>query len=165
PELTIDGHRIPSQLEHTIRNVAADDDHVTSNANDAKSVSSGRSSKFGFRKRLSRLFKGDHRVKETAPSLGVVSASIVIAGPGQHVQSSAPDRNVAPVSLGPHSPPHASQTSSTALAAPVAQMQPNLAANIRLDIFPENVAKPTHKTDLPKPHARVDKTLQLVYAY
>ncbi|KAG0288832.1 hypothetical protein BGZ97_006665, partial [Linnemannia gamsii] len=44
---------------------------------------------------------------------------------------------------------------------------PSRAAGVplRLDIFPENVAKPIYKTDLPKPHARVDKTPQLVYAY
>ncbi|KAG0281055.1 hypothetical protein BGZ96_001312, partial [Linnemannia gamsii] len=44
---------------------------------------------------------------------------------------------------------------------------PSSAASVplRSDIFPENVAKPTYRTDLPKPHTRVDKTPQLVYAY
>ncbi|KAG0292727.1 hypothetical protein BGZ97_005519, partial [Linnemannia gamsii] len=165
PELTIDGHRILSQPERTIRNVAANDDQETSNASDARSVSSGRSSKVGVRKRLSRLFKGDNKVKESSPSSGVASIPVAIAVPEQYVQFAAPDSSAAPSSLRSNPPGHASQTPSTTLTVPVAQMQPNPAANIRLDIFPKNVAKPTHKTDLPKPHARVDKTPQLVYAY
>ncbi|KAG9064371.1 hypothetical protein KI688_003559 [Linnemannia hyalina] len=62
------------------------------------------------------------------------------------------------------SPPPAS-SSSTTLVVPAIQLQPNPSANgtLRMDIFPENVIRPIYKIDLPKPHARVDKTPQLVY--
>ncbi|KAF9536138.1 hypothetical protein EC957_012423, partial [Mortierella hygrophila] len=55
--------------------------------------------------------------------------------------------------------------SSTPLVVPETQPQPSPASNgiLRVDIFPENVIKPIYKTDLPKPHARVDMTPQLVY--
>ncbi|KAG0053947.1 hypothetical protein BGZ90_006086, partial [Linnemannia elongata] len=52
------------------------------------------------------------------------------------------------------------------LAVPATQVRPSSAAadgSIRTDLFPKNIAKPTFKTDLPKPHARIDKTPQLVY--
>ncbi|KAF9294305.1 hypothetical protein BGZ88_004084, partial [Linnemannia elongata] len=51
------------------------------------------------------------------------------------------------------------------LAAPDTQVRlcPTAEGPIRMDIFPGSAAKPTYKTDLPKPHARVDKTPQLVY--
>ncbi|KAG0293763.1 hypothetical protein BGZ96_002346 [Linnemannia gamsii] len=152
---------------HATRNVAADDNRETSNASNAKSVSSGHSSRFGFSKRLSRLFKRDHKVKKIAPSSAVATAPVSIVGPRQHVQSAAPGSNAIPVSLGLHSPAHASQTPPTTLAVPVTQMHLNPSArdSLRLDIFPENVAKPTHKTSLLKPYVRVDKTPQLVYCY
>ncbi|KAG0271488.1 hypothetical protein BGZ96_005789, partial [Linnemannia gamsii] len=144
-----------------------DGDRETSNASGAKPVSSRRSSKFDFRKSLSKLFKGDLKVKETAPSSAVASAPVAIVRPGQNVQSTAPDSNAVPISLGSHSPAHASQAPSTTLDIPVTQLQPSPAASepFRLDIFPENVAKPTYKTDLPESHARVDKTPQLIYCY
>ncbi|KAF9271305.1 hypothetical protein BGZ88_006376, partial [Linnemannia elongata] len=116
-----------SPLDHTAtRNVIADGIRGPGDASDARSISSGRKSKLGFRKRLSRLFKGDKNVIETTS---------------------------------------ASQTSCTSPIVSIVQLQPSPAENgtLRLDIFPKNVTKPTLRTDLPKPHARVDKTLQLVY--
>ncbi|KAF9307571.1 hypothetical protein BGZ91_008347, partial [Linnemannia elongata] len=116
-----------SPLGHrTRRNVTAGVGHGPSDASDARSVSSNRSSKFGFRKRLSRLFKGDKKCIETAS---------------------------------------ASQTLSSSPIVSVLQLQPSPAASgtLRVDVFLENVTKPTFKTDLPKPHARVNKTPQLVY--
>ncbi|KAF9539320.1 hypothetical protein EC957_005542, partial [Mortierella hygrophila] len=156
-----------SPLGHrTTKDVTADADHGPSDASDAMSVSSGRSSKFGFRKRLSRLFKGDDpKVKETVPASAASSAPIKLVGTEGHIQSAAPDRSAVPISLGLHSPPHSAEMSSTTLIVPAAQPHPSPAANgtFRMDIFPENVIRPIYKTDLPKPHARVDKTPQLVY--
>ncbi|KAG9064388.1 hypothetical protein KI688_003576 [Linnemannia hyalina] len=152
------GHR-------TTRDVAADVNHGASDASDARSVSSGRSSKFRIRKRLSRLFKGGPKVKETVSTSAASSAPVTLIGTEKRIQSSAPDRNAAPVSLELHSPAHSTEMSSTPLVVLATQMQQNPAAygTLRVDIFPENVAKPTYKTDLPKPHARIDKTSQLVY--
>ncbi|KAG0063702.1 hypothetical protein BGZ90_002534, partial [Linnemannia elongata] len=54
--------------------------------------------------------------------------------------------------------------SSAPLVIPATQpLRPAASGTLRVDIFPENVIKPTYKTDLPKPYARVDKTPQLVY--
>ncbi|KAG9064432.1 hypothetical protein KI688_003622 [Linnemannia hyalina] len=158
-----------SSLNHlghrTTRDVAADVDHGPGDTSDAKSVSSGRSSKSGFRKRLSRFFKGDPKVKDTVPASVASSAPVALVRAEEHVQSAAPDRNAVPVSLGLHSPAQSAEMSSTLPIIPAAHPQPNTAANgtLRVDIFPENVIKPIYKADLPKPHARVDKTPQLVY--
>ncbi|KAG9064395.1 hypothetical protein KI688_003583 [Linnemannia hyalina] len=150
---------------HITRDVDTDVDHGPGGASDARSVSSGRSSKFGFRKRLSRLSKGDPKVKETVPALAASSAPISLVGTEGCIQSVAPDRNAVSVSLGLHSPVQSAGMLSTPLAVPATQPQPSPAGNgtLRVDIFPENVINPIYKTDLPKPHARVDKTPQLVY--
>ncbi|KAG0041759.1 hypothetical protein BGZ89_007244, partial [Linnemannia elongata] len=147
------------------RDVAADVDHGPGGANDAKSVSSRRSSKLGFKKRLSRLFKGDSKVKETVPTLAASSAPITLVGTGGHTQFAVPDRNVVPVSLILHSPADPVGTSSVMLVVPPTQVCLSSAADdsVRMDVFPENVTKPTLKADLPKKLARVDKTPQLVY--
>ncbi|KAF9294914.1 hypothetical protein BGZ88_003132, partial [Linnemannia elongata] len=52
-----------------------------------------------------------------------------------------------------------------AVSATQVRLSPATDGSIRMDIFPENVAKPTYRTGLPKPHARVDKTPQLVYGF
>ncbi|KAF9536071.1 hypothetical protein EC957_000530, partial [Mortierella hygrophila] len=120
PEITVDGHRVLSQLENTAalggvslktsdvptitqglaiiqlgpanllnplghrttRDVATDVDHGP--------VSSGHSSKFGFRKRLSRFLNGDPKVKETAPASAASSAPVTLVGTEGHIQSAAP---------------------------------------------------------------------------
>ncbi|KAG9064421.1 hypothetical protein KI688_003611 [Linnemannia hyalina] len=203
PEITVDGHRVLSQLENTAtlgrvssksgdiptiaqglatiqlgpanllsplghrttRDVAEDVDHGPGYTSDARSVSSGHSSKVGFRKRLSRFLNGDPKVKETAPASAASSAPITLIGNEGHIQSGPPDRDAVPVSLGLRSPPYSAGMSSTPFVVPATQPQPSPAASgtLRMDIFPENVIKPIYKTDLPKPHARVDKTPQLVY--
>ncbi|KAF9309290.1 hypothetical protein BGZ91_007468, partial [Linnemannia elongata] len=152
-----------SPLGH--RDADADNDHGPSDASDARAVLSGRSSKSGFRKRLSRLFKGDSKVKETVLTSAPSSAPITLVGTEGRIQLAVSDRDAVSVSLELHSPVEPFETSSIMLVIPATQVQPSSAANgsIRIDIFPENVAKPTYKTDLPKPHARVDKTPQLVY--
>ncbi|KAF9315951.1 hypothetical protein BGZ91_005654, partial [Linnemannia elongata] len=146
----------------TARDVAADVDRGSDGASDAKSVSSGRSSKFGFRKRFSRFFKGGPKAEKPIPTSAASSTSTTLLGTEERIHSAAPDRKAVPVSLGLHSPAHSAEMSSTPL---ITQPQPSLGANgtLRVDIFPENVIKPIYKTDLPKPHARVDKTPQLVY--
>ncbi|KAF9113559.1 hypothetical protein BGX30_006912, partial [Mortierella sp. GBA39] len=152
------GHR-------TTRDVATDVDHGPGDASDARSVSSGRSSKFGIRKRLSKLFKGDPKVKETVPTSAASPAPVILIGTEERIQSAAPERNAAPVLSELHSPADPVEMSSTPLVVPATQPQPSPAANgtLRVDIFPENIIKPIYKTDLPKPHARFDKTPQLVY--
>ncbi|KAG9064423.1 hypothetical protein KI688_003613 [Linnemannia hyalina] len=155
-----------SPLGHlTTRDVAEDVDHGPGHTSDARSVSSGHSSKVGFRKRLSRFLNGDPKVKETAPASAASSAPVTLVGTESRIQSAAPDLDAVPVSLGLHSPAPSAEMSSTPLVVPETQLQPSPAASrtLRVDIFPENVIKPIYKTDLPKPHARVDKTPQLVY--
>ncbi|OAQ24656.1 hypothetical protein K457DRAFT_826358 [Linnemannia elongata AG-77] len=152
---------------HTGMDGATDVDHGPSDASDARSVTSSRSSKSGFRKRLSRFFKGDPKVKETMPASAASSAPITLVATKGRIQYAAPtpDRNAVPVSLNLHSPANSAETSSTILNVPVTEVRPSPAAvsSIRMDIFPENIPKPTYKTDLPKQLARVDKTPQLVY--
>ncbi|KAF9308644.1 hypothetical protein BGZ91_007730, partial [Linnemannia elongata] len=152
------GHR-------TARDVTEDVDNGPSDVSDARSVSSGRSSKSGFKQRLSRLFKGDSKVKDTVLASAAPSVPVTLSGNEGRVLSAAPDHNAVPMSLNLHSPVNPVDTSSTILDVPATQVRPNPAAvsSIRMDIFPENVAKPTYKTDLPKQLARVDKTPQLVY--
>ncbi|OAQ23322.1 WD40 repeat-like protein [Linnemannia elongata AG-77] len=155
-----------SSLSHrTARNAATDDGHGPSDSCDARSVSLGRLSKSGYRKRLSRIFKGDSKVKETIPASTALSAPITLFGTEGRIQSAALDHSTVPVSLKLHSPADPVETSSTMLAAPDTQVRlsPTAEGPIRMDIFPGNAAKPIYKTDLPKPHARVDKTPQLVY--
>ncbi|KAF9539609.1 hypothetical protein EC957_005195, partial [Mortierella hygrophila] len=189
PEIAIDGPHVLSQLDHTaslgrVSSKSGDISTITqelaaiqlgpanllsphgpSDASDAKSVSTGRSSKSGFRKRLSRLFKGDPKVKETVPTSAASSAPATLVGTKGRIESAAPGRNATPVSLGLHSPAHSAGMSSTPPVVPTTQPQPSPTASrtFRVDIFPENVIKPIYKTNLPKPHARVDMTPQLVY--
>ncbi|KAF9310240.1 hypothetical protein BGZ91_007147, partial [Linnemannia elongata] len=111
---------------HSTKDVATDDAHPPGDTSDTISVSPGRLSKFGFRKRLSRLFKGDLKVKDTVP-----------------IYQASPSSPIVPVVL--------------------LQPSPTASGALRLDIFPENVIKPTFKTELSKSYAHVDKTLQLVY--
>ncbi|KAG0060279.1 hypothetical protein BGZ90_004091, partial [Linnemannia elongata] len=152
-----------SPLGH--RDADADNDHGPSDASDARSVLSGRSSKSGFRKRLSRLFKGDSKVKETVLTSAPSSAPITLVGTEGRIQLAVSDRVAVSVSTELHSPVEPFEASSIMLVIPGTQVRPSSVTNgsIRIDIFPENVTKPTYKTGLPKPHARVDKTLQLVY--
>ncbi|KAF9308472.1 hypothetical protein BGZ91_007796, partial [Linnemannia elongata] len=146
------------------RNAAADDNHEPGDSSDARSVSSSNSSKSGFRKRFSRLFKRDPRVKETVTISAVSSASVKLVRTEGCIQSSAPNSDAVLVSSRRHSPADLVEISSSNLAVPTTQAPgPAADGSIRLDIFSENVAKPTYKTDLPKPHARIDKTPQLVY--
>ncbi|KAG0043954.1 hypothetical protein BGZ89_006240, partial [Linnemannia elongata] len=82
-----------SPLGHrTTKDAVVDVDHGPSDATDVKSVNSARPSKFGFRKRLSRLFKGHPKVKDPVPASAASSAPITLAETGEPVQSAAPDR-------------------------------------------------------------------------
>ncbi|KAF9539608.1 hypothetical protein EC957_005194 [Mortierella hygrophila] len=149
----------------TTRYVVADVDHGPGGTSDARTVFSGLSSGLGFKKRLSRLFKGDSKVKDTVPASAASSAPFTLVGTEGRVQSAAPDCDTVPVSLGLYSPAQSAEMSSTPLIVPATQPLPKPAASgtLRVDIFPENVIKPIYKTNLPKPRARVDKTPQLVY--
>ncbi|KAF9283714.1 hypothetical protein BGZ88_010342, partial [Linnemannia elongata] len=155
-----------SPLGHrTTRNDATEDSHGPGDASDAKSVSLNRSSKVGLRNRWSRLFKGDSKVKETVLTSAASSAPVTLVGAEGRIQSAAPDRSAVPASLGLYSLKNPIEISSAMLDVPVTQVRPSPAADgsIRMDIFPENVAKPIYKTNLPKKLARVDKTPQLAY--
>ncbi|KAF9311649.1 hypothetical protein BGZ91_006755, partial [Linnemannia elongata] len=152
------GHR-------TARDVATDGVHGSGDASDARLVSSVRSSKSGFRQRLSRLFKGDSKKKETISTSAASPAPIALVKTEVRIRSAVLDHNAVPVSLNLHSPANPVGTSSTMLGIPATQVRPSPAedCSVRMDIFPKNVAKPTYKTDLPVPHARIDRTPQLVY--
>ncbi|KAK3835427.1 MAG: WD40-repeat-containing domain protein [Linnemannia elongata] len=153
-------------LHHrTARDVATDDYPGPHDTSGSKLAPSARSSKVGFKQRLSRLFKRDSKVKHTIPASAASSAPVTLVGTEGRIQSVAPDRNAVPFTLKPHSPADSVETSPTMLTVPVTQVRPSPTASktLRVDIFPENVVKPTYKTDLPKPHARVEKTPQLVY--
>ncbi|KAF9539195.1 WD_REPEATS_REGION domain-containing protein [Mortierella hygrophila] len=141
--MAIEGQHVHSQLEH------------------AESLG-GATSK---RKGSSNLFTGDPKVKKTVPTSPASSAPITLVGTEGRIQSAAPDRNAMLVSLNLHSPADPVETSSTKLRVTATQLKPNPVACglLRMDMFPENVAKPIYKTDLPNPHARVDMTPQLVY--
>ncbi|KAG0063188.1 hypothetical protein BGZ89_010074, partial [Linnemannia elongata] len=156
---------LSSLVHRTTRNDATEDSQGPSDASDARSVSSSRSSKVGLRKRLSRLFKGDSKVKETVITSAASPAPVTLVEAEGRIQSAAPDRSAVPVSLELHSLEDPIETSFTMLDVPVTQVRPSPAADgsIRMNIFPENVAKPIYKTDLPKQLARVDKTPQLAY--
>ncbi|KAF9312409.1 hypothetical protein BGZ91_006537, partial [Linnemannia elongata] len=144
PEIAIEGQHVHLQLEHTAS---------------LERVSPSK------RKPLSRLFKGDPKVKKTDPISAASPAPATLVGTEGRIQSATSERNAVPVSLKLHSPADPIDTSSTMLAVPATQVRMSSAAggSIRTDIFPENIAKPTYKTDLPKPHARVDRTPQLAY--
>ncbi|KAK3835397.1 MAG: hypothetical protein JOS17DRAFT_772743 [Linnemannia elongata] len=163
PSIQLDPTNQLSPLGHrTTRDVTTSNGHAPGDVSNAKSVSSGPSSKSGFRKRLSRLFKGAPKVNEAVPTSAV---TVPLVGTKGRIQSAAPDCNAVPVSLRPRSLADPVETSSTMIAVPATQVRPSPAEDdsIRMNIFPENVANPTYKTDLPKPHERVDKTPQLVY--
>ncbi|KAF9283704.1 hypothetical protein BGZ88_010352, partial [Linnemannia elongata] len=155
-----------SRLGHrTARDVATDGVHRPGDASDSRLVSSGRSSKSGFRQRLSRLFKGDYKKKETISTSAASSAPTALVKTEVRIRSAVPDHNAVPESLNLHNPANPVGASSTMLDVPTIQVRPSPAedCSVRMDVFPKNVAKPTYKTDLPKPHARIDRTPQLVY--
>ncbi|KAF9314718.1 hypothetical protein BGZ91_005939, partial [Linnemannia elongata] len=81
----------PVNLLSPLGHAAADDVHGPDYAGDARSLSSGYSSKFGFRKRLSRLFKGEKKVfkatsvsqtSSTSPTVSVVQLQLSPAASG-----------------------------------------------------------------------------------
>ncbi|KAF9549242.1 hypothetical protein EC957_004542 [Mortierella hygrophila] len=142
-KMAIEGQHVHSQVEHT--------------------ESLGRAS--SKRKGLSNLFKEDPKVKKTVPISAASSAPMTLVGTEGRIQSAVPDRNAVPVSLKLLSPADLVEMSSAKFRVTASQLKPNPAAggSLRVNIFPENVPKPIYKTDLPKPHTSVDKTLQLVY--
>ncbi|OAQ24233.1 WD40 repeat-like protein [Linnemannia elongata AG-77] len=89
-----------SPLSHyPTMDVAMDVGHEPSVTSGARSVSSGRSSTFRYRKRSSRHFKGHSKVKETAPASAASSTPVTLAETEEPIQSTAPDLNAVPVSL------------------------------------------------------------------
>ncbi|KAF9314134.1 hypothetical protein BGZ91_006075, partial [Linnemannia elongata] len=103
------------------RDVAADVYHGPGDTSDARLVSSGRSLKFGFGQRLSRLFKRNSKVKETAPDSTTSSASATLVETEGRVQSATLDRNTVPASSNRHSSADPVETSSAMLAVPATQ--------------------------------------------
>ncbi|KAG0197376.1 hypothetical protein BGX33_000715, partial [Mortierella sp. NVP41] len=157
-----------------VAHAAQEGEHETDDTNDSKSVASGRSSKFGFKKHVSRLFKGEAKPKD---AVATSAATPPPMGPTQRVEAALPDVKVTPVSLDPHSSAQSggtatnarssAQVASAAASAPIIQLQSSssLPGPLRLDIFPKIVARPVLSTDLPKPRARIEKTSQLIHCY
>ncbi|KAF9272040.1 hypothetical protein BGZ88_005282, partial [Linnemannia elongata] len=86
------------------RDAAVEEDHGPGDASNPRSLPSRFSSKFGFQKRLSRLFKGDPKVKEIVLASPASSAPITLVKTEGRIQSTSPDRNALPVLLKLHSP-------------------------------------------------------------
>ncbi|KAF9127050.1 hypothetical protein BGW39_006155, partial [Mortierella sp. 14UC] len=142
-------------LGHLIAGTAPSD-------NKTLSASSEKSSKLGFRKRLSVVFKGDRKAKD-----GVVN-SLPVQAParsGHYDNSSVPDIEVFALAVAPTTSPRPVNVATAAVTAPIIQVQTGAAApsSIRQDIFPKNMAPATLTTPLPRPHARIEQTTQLVY--
>ncbi|KAG0373331.1 hypothetical protein BGX24_011837, partial [Mortierella sp. AD032] len=136
---------------------------------DAVSASSGKSSRFGFRKRLSALIKGDRKAKNTAAIAPPPQAPIRVG----HCVHSATINNVEvlAVASGPlaYTQAVAVDAWTTLVTAHTTQAQAstrNLASLLQ-DIFSKNVnpAPVTLRTPLPKPRARIDQTTQLAHCY
>ncbi|KAF9118195.1 hypothetical protein BGW39_001387, partial [Mortierella sp. 14UC] len=133
--------------------------HVVGHAasdSDATSVSSGKSSKLGFRKRFSALFKGHQKDKDAATH---APATPPPARSGHCIHSDGPDVKSLADDL--------ESVISTQPVNDVSIIQVQ-ASPVALDmlspgIFPENVHPATFKPNLPKPHARIEETTQLVY--
>ncbi|KAG0267375.1 hypothetical protein BGZ95_002863, partial [Linnemannia exigua] len=134
----------------------------SANKSDAVSVSSGKSSRFGFRKRLSALIKGDRKVKNTAAYAPPPRAP---ARTGHCVHSAVDDVEALVVPVTPVPAPQSVDTSTITVAVPTVQVQPESVtlALLLQDTFPKNFNPVPRRTPLPKPHARIEETTQLVH--
>ncbi|KAG0216200.1 hypothetical protein BGX33_000387, partial [Mortierella sp. NVP41] len=134
-------------------------------ASDATSVASARSTKLGFRKRVSRFFKGN---SSTFATPAVIPASI---DPVLSISAAIPKVKVTPVTMelsgGVTTDARSSVQVATATPGPVNQLQSSSAilGPVRLDIFPKSMARPILIIDLPKPRARIEQTSQLIHCY
>ncbi|KAF9121716.1 hypothetical protein BGW39_010298, partial [Mortierella sp. 14UC] len=127
----------------------------TASETDAMSVSSKKSSRFGFRKRLSTLFKGHRKDKDTAT---VIPATAAPARSGHCIYSNDLDVEALAVALGPITP------TRIVNIVPTVQVQASpMTPALLQEIFPMNVDPAALSTSLPKPHARIEETIQFVY--
>ncbi|KAK3804696.1 MAG: hypothetical protein J3R72DRAFT_428706 [Linnemannia gamsii] len=120
---------------------------------DAVSTSSGKSSRIGFRKRLSALIKGDRKARNTAAIAPPLQTPVRT---GFCVHSAVNDAEVLAVALSPLALTQAVDAETIKVTIPTIQMQAstmNLASLLQ-DIFPKNVKPATLRTHLPKPRAR-----------
>ncbi|KAG0049721.1 hypothetical protein BGZ89_004089, partial [Linnemannia elongata] len=152
-----------SPLGYRIKgHVISETEHKSGNVSGADSVSSSKSSKLGFRKHLSRLFKGD-KAKEV-----VVNPTSKAApdDPASRVEVAALNETIPAVVLEPSPPNQPAQEPTNTATLPSIQQQPTSTASspLHLGIFPQNLAVPTLTTQLPKPCARIEQTTQLVYS-
>ncbi|KAF9095258.1 hypothetical protein BGX23_000774 [Mortierella sp. AD031] len=167
---------IPTVVRGRATNQTPEGKHKTGCASHVKLVASRHWSKLGFRRRLLRLFKRESNGKKAVVNCAATLAS---ADPMQHIAAVLPEVKVTPVALDPL--PSTLSDGADSLAMPSAQVDtlpvsnsaidewlhssPSAIGPLRLNIFPENVAAPVLATELPKPHARIEKTSQLVYCF
>ncbi|KAG0268735.1 hypothetical protein BGZ95_002326, partial [Linnemannia exigua] len=141
--------------------------HSTSE-NVVASVSSDKSSRIGFRKRVSAFFKGDRKAKDATSAEDEVTdfQDSPAREPSRSINyshTSTPDVKVVAVSSALSM--QAADAVVSKVAVPIIQVQANQTfptSDIQ-DIFPKNVGPATLTTPLPKPYARIEQTTQLVY--
>ncbi|KAF9280109.1 hypothetical protein BGZ68_007479 [Mortierella alpina] len=128
-----------------------------------RSVSSGKSSRFGFRKQIVALFKPGHKAEEATFS---PSAPPEPARFGHCTHSASNDEPIVTLAVDPTSPTGNIQFATTATSVPTLQIQENSITSglFRQDVFHKNVDRPTLRVQLPKPRARIEQTTELVYA-
>ncbi|KAG0265725.1 hypothetical protein BGZ95_003237, partial [Linnemannia exigua] len=131
---------------------------------EAALVSPEKSSRFGFRKRLSTLIKGERRPKNATafapPPQGPVRT-------GHCLHSAIGDVEGLAVAFGAPAPIQVVDVGPTVATVPAIEVQAttiNLASRPH-KIFLKNVNPATLKTPLPKPRTRIEKTTQLVHCY
>ncbi|KAF9085657.1 hypothetical protein BGX23_009486 [Mortierella sp. AD031] len=155
---------------HQPQQLSLDVERETGYASDTNSASFPRSSKFGFRKHLSKLFKRESKVKviTASPAATATPASI---NPMLSISAAIPKVKDIPVTMelsgGVTTDARSSVQVATATPGPVNQLQsnPTILGPVRLDIFPKSMARPILITDLPKPRARIEQTSQLIHCY
>ncbi|KAF9119578.1 hypothetical protein BGW39_000214, partial [Mortierella sp. 14UC] len=131
---------------------------------DVMSVSSEKSSRFRFRRRLSALFKGDRKAKDTAP---IEPSTQLHIRTGNCVRSAERDVEFLTVASGLASPAQPDDVATTIVVVPTIKVKEcnAIPSSLPLDIFSKNVSPATLTAPLPQPRARIDETTQLVYGY
>ncbi|KAF9537249.1 hypothetical protein EC957_008594, partial [Mortierella hygrophila] len=140
---------------HLVGNSASD--------SDARSVSSDKSSKVGFRERLSALFKPGHKTKDAVSS---ASAALEPVRSDNCTHSTDPDETIATLAVTLIPPTEPVKFAVAMASVPTIQVQENSTTPGFLSqvVFLKNLDRPTLRDQLPKPRTRIEQTTQLVYA-
>ncbi|KAF9122306.1 hypothetical protein BGW39_009849 [Mortierella sp. 14UC] len=129
---------------------------------DVLSVSSGKSSRFGFRKRFSALVYGDYKDEDTVPDTPPPQTPI---WSGHCIHSAESDVEALSVASSHGFPSQPVDAGATTLIIPSIQVHASSMTSDSLsqNIFPKNLTPAAVKAPLPKPHSRIGETTQLVY--